>query len=150
MRSRSVRRAALAVASLLSFTILAACDEGKPKTPAATTPAAVPAARAGVDIAKARELMASGALVVDVREQVEWDGGHLPQARHVPAGAVGQRLAEIEQAAGGKDRPIVLHCASGRRSGKVKTTLEAAGFTNVVNGGGYRDLAEAPAAPPAP
>ena len=146
MRSRSVRRAALAVASLLSFAT--ACADDKPKAPSAPTAGAPTAARS--DPAKARELMARGALVVDVREAVEWDSGHLPQARHIPAGDIGQRLAEIEQAAGGKDRPIVLHCASGRRSGKVKTTLEAAGFTNVVNGGGYGDLVEAPPAAPTP
>ncbi len=150
MRTRitlSVRRATLALASVLALSA-AACNQDKPKAAAPAGPPAAAPAAPRVDTARARELIADGALVVDVREQTEWDGGHLPQARHIPAGAVGQRLAEIEQAAGGKDKPIVLHCAAGGRAAKAKAELEAAGFTNVTNGGGYRALAEAPAPPP--
>ena len=92
-----------------------------------------------VSASEARER--SSALFVDVREQDEWDEGHLPQAKHVPVAAVGDRLAEIEAAAGGKDKPIVVYCKAGGRAGRAKETLEAAGFTNVTNGGGYRALA---------
>ena len=42
---------------------------------------------------------------------------------------------------GGKDKPVVVYCKSGGRAGKAKQALEAAGFTRVVNGGGYRKLA---------
>ena len=41
----------------------------------------------------------------------------------------------------GKDKPVVVYCKSGGRAGKAKQALEAAGFTRVVNGGGYRKLA---------
>ncbi|MEZ4403843.1 MAG: rhodanese-like domain-containing protein [Kofleriaceae bacterium] len=123
---------------MLSLVIVAAlaagCDQ-KASTPAGAAPAAE------VDpVAAAKQLIASGALVLDVREQDEWDEGHLPQAKLFPVGTVAERLAEIETAAGGKDRPVVVYCKSGGRAGKAKQVLEAAGFTHVVNGGGYRGL----------
>ena len=36
--------------------------------------------------------------------------------------------------------PIVIHCASGMRAGKAKEILEAQGYTNVLNAGGYSGL----------
>jgi phage shock protein E len=111
---------------------IAAC--GKETDGAGTGAAADPAV-------EAKRLIASGALVIDVREQDEWDEGHLSQAKHVPVATVGQQVAEIEQAAGGKDRPIVVYCKAGGRAATAKQALEAAGFTRVTNGGGYRKLA---------
>ena len=138
---RSAHPAALVVASLLSLATVAACNEDKAKPSAPAGQVGAPAA-SGVDTAQARELIAGGALVVDVREQAEWDQGHLPQARLVPAGTVGDKLGEIEEAASGKDRPIVVHCKAGGRAAKAKAELEAAGFTNGVNGGGYSGLSK--------
>ena len=127
-------RSFAAVGLVLSLASLAACDQKPNQAKPSSTAAADPTA-------EARRLIAGGATVVDVREQDEWDEGHLPQAKHVPVAAVGERLAEIEAAAGGKDRPIVVYCKAGGRAGRAKETLEAAGFTNVTNGGGYRALA---------
>lgn len=116
-----------------------ACDKKAPDGGAAAGPG--PTATTTDPVADAKRLIAGGALVIDVREQDEWDEGHLAQATLIPVGSVGQRLAEIEQAAGGKDRPIVVYCRSGGRAGAAKDTLAAAGFTKVTNGGGYRKLA---------
>jgi phage shock protein E len=98
-------------------------------------------AKQGKDPAAARTLISSGALVLDVRTPEEFDEEHLPKATNVPVDKVGDRLAEIEQLAGGdKHRPIVVYCASGGRSAKAKRVLESAGYTRVVNGGGLDDL----------
>jgi|JI10StandDraft_1071094.scaffolds.fasta_scaffold205459_2 phage shock protein E len=114
------------------------CDESaRPPKAASAAPAAAPAD----PVAAAKAAIAAGATVIDVREQSEWDEGHLPQAKLVPVGSVGDKLAEIEALAGGKDKPIVLYCRSGSRAGHAKRTLESAGFTNIINGGGYRKLA---------
>jgi molybdopterin/thiamine biosynthesis adenylyltransferase/rhodanese-related sulfurtransferase len=71
----------------------------------------------------------SGAVVVDVRENEEWDAGHIPGARHVPRSYLESR---IEAAVADRDRPIVLYCASGNRSAYAAHTLEEMlGYTNV-------------------
>lgn len=130
-------RSALFVALALA---VAACGKDTSSAPGSTAPGAPTAAPAD-DTAVAKQLIATGAAVIDVREQDEWDEGHLPQAKLVPVGSVGDKLAEIEALAGGKDKPIVLYCRSGSRAGHAKRTLESAGFTNIINGGGYRKLA---------
>jgi sulfur-carrier protein adenylyltransferase/sulfurtransferase len=60
-------------------------------------------------------------LLVDVREQHEFEEGHIPGAVHVPRGHLESR---IEGAAGDKSQPIVLYCASGNRSALAAHTLE--------------------------
>ena len=88
-----------------------------------------------------RQLIADGALVLDVREQSEWDAGHLPTAHLVPVRELPARLAEVDAWTGGdKGKPVVVYCASGQRSERAKGILEAAGFTNVVNGGAFGAL----------
>ena len=55
-------------------------------------------------------------LVLDVREAEEFASGHLPDARNVPVGKLGDRIAEIEKY---KDKPLIVCCASGMRSSKA-------------------------------
>ena len=45
-------------------------------------------------------------------------------------------LSSAQLAHGDKSKPIVVYCAAGKRAARAKETLEAAGYTNVVNGGG--------------
>lgn len=88
-----------------------------------------------------KALIAAGAVVIDVRTAGEWDSGHLPAAHHLPVDEVPARLAEVAAWTGGdKSKPVVVYCASGNRSGRAKRALEQAGFTHVVNGGGYNSL----------
>ncbi len=71
----------------------------------------------------------SGAVVVDVRDNEEWDAGHIPGARHVPRSFLESR---IEGAIPDRDTPVVLYCASGNRSALAAKTLEdMLGYTNV-------------------
>src|ERR687885_1851349 len=60
-------------------------------------------------------------LLVDVREQHEFEEGHIPGAVHVPRGHLESR---IEGRAGDRSQPIVLYCASGQRSALAAHTLE--------------------------
>ncbi len=71
-----------------------------------------------------------GTLVLDVREAAEFAAGHLPRARHIPLGELGKRMDEIAKF---KDKPVVVTCRSGARSGSACRTLKKAGFTKVVN-----------------
>ena len=71
-------------------------------------------------------------LVIDVRQASEFETGHVPGARHLHAGDLPERLAELP-----RDRPIAAICASGYRSSVAAGLLRQAGFSDVsaVRGG---------------
>ena len=73
--------------------------------------------------AEAAEEIASGALVVDVREQVEWDAGHISGAVWIPLGELGSRVDELP-----RDRRMVIVCRTGSRSGYAADALHGAGY----------------------
>jgi rhodanese-related sulfurtransferase len=70
------------------------------------------------------------ALVLDVREQSEWADGHIGKAKHIPLGQLKTRLTELEKY---KDKPIVVVCRSGNRSGSACGTMKKAGFEKMYN-----------------
>jgi len=78
-------------------------------------------------------LLPRGVAVLDVRNQSEWDAGHLPGARHIQLGALEERLNEVP-----RDGVVVVHCQSGSRSAIAASLLAARGFSNIINlHGGY-------------
>jgi molybdopterin/thiamine biosynthesis adenylyltransferase/rhodanese-related sulfurtransferase len=93
---------------------------------------------AEVDAARAREVLdGREAIVVDVREQDEWDEGHIPGAIHIPRGNLESR---IERAAPDTARQVLLYCSVGNRSAFAAKTLEEMGYEDVVSlAGGFTD-----------
>jgi sulfur-carrier protein adenylyltransferase/sulfurtransferase len=79
---------------------------------------------------EAIRLVADGYRVIDVREQHEWDAGHVAGATLLPLGEVANRIAEV---APDRDAPILLHCRSGARSGRAAAYMQQLGYRNVVN-----------------
>ncbi len=75
--------------------------------------------------------VAAGALLVDVREQDEWDAGHAPTAQFLPLSALTERLDELP-----RDREVLVICQLGGRSARATALLNAEGFTavNVLGG----------------
>lgn len=69
-------------------------------------------------------------VIIDVREQSEWDEEHIPGAIHIPVGELSKRMAELEQY---KDSPVVMQCRSGGRSAKGASLLHEAGFKDIYN-----------------
>jgi len=69
-------------------------------------------------------------IVIDVREQHEWDAGHIPNTVHVPRGQLEARIPSIVP---DLTRPVVLSCLSGARSLLAAQTLHGLGYTNVAN-----------------
>lgn len=69
-------------------------------------------------------------VVLDVRSQGEFANGHLPHARLIPLGELKTRIGELDKF---KDRPILVHCATGNRSHNAARLLKAAGFKEVFN-----------------
>lgn len=88
----------------------------------------------GMEEIKAK--IASGALIVDVRTVGEYQSGHFPGALNIPVDQVEKRISEF----GEKDKPIIVYCASGGRSGSAKSYLESIGFTNITNAGGLSNM----------
>ena len=76
-----------------------------------------------VAAADAAEEIAGGALVVDVREPVEWDAGHIPGSVLIPLGELGARVGELP-----RDRRMVIVCRTGSRSGYAADALHGAGY----------------------
>ncbi len=74
---------------------------------------------------------ASGAILLDVREDDEWTAGHAPGAVHV-------RLGDLDARTFDTAAPVVAVCRSGNRSGLAATKLAAVGVTayNMVGGMG--------------
>lgn len=67
---------------------------------------------------QAQQRVANGALLIDVREQSEWDAGHMPGAKLIPMGQIPSRLSELP-----RDQEIIFTCRSGNRSGTIKDLL---------------------------
>ena len=76
-------------------------------------------------------LVADGTVLLDVREQDEWDAGHAPDARLLPLSELQDRVAELPA-----DTPLLVICHSGARSLRASTFLLAEGYeaTNVIGG----------------
>lgn len=68
--------------------------------------------------------------VLDVREAEEYDGplGHIPNAVHIPLGALAERADEVRS-----DLPVVTVCRAGGRSAQATVLLQRAGFSEIAN-----------------
>lgn len=86
---------------------------------------------------KAWSLIEQGALIIDVRTTEEYAAGHIANALHIPYQQIEQQFTQLEIR---KDRPVVLYCRSGNRSGKAYATLENLGYSALHNGGGLKAL----------
>jgi len=76
----------------------------------------------------ADELRTGAVAVLDVRDESEWDEGHLAEAIHLPLATLASRLGDIP-----RGRPIVVHCQAGSRSAIAASILTASGMPYVRN-----------------
>ena len=76
----------------------------------------------------------NGPVVIDVRNDAEWNEGHIPNAINIPLGQLAQRIDEIPE-----DANVVVQCQGGGRSSIAASLLQKMGRKNVANlTGGYR------------
>jgi len=68
------------------------------------------------------------AAVLDVREDGEFNEGHILNAIHIPLGLLEARLDEIEAY---KEKPLIVYCRSGQRSAKAGAILRRQGFQSL-------------------
>ncbi|MGO4106752.1 rhodanese-like domain-containing protein [Paenibacillus sp. YAF4_2] len=69
--------------------------------------------------------------LIDVREDDEWESGHIQEAVSLPLSVFGERFGELP-----KDESLIMVCRSGGRSGKACDFLDAQGYkvTNMTGG----------------
>jgi rhodanese-related sulfurtransferase len=95
---------------------------------------------------EARDLIAQGALVVDVRDGTEVANGKVKGAVHAQRGLI-EFKADPEMPshdpAFQKDRTVIVYCASGGRSAMAGKTLQDMGYTDVRNLGGFKGWVDA-------
>lgn len=80
-------------------------------------------------------LKKQGAILLDVRSEVEFAVDHAPGTRNVPLNELSQHLRDIPTTV-----PVVVGCASGTRSGMAKLLLKKNGYPQVYNIGNWRNF----------
>jgi rhodanese-related sulfurtransferase len=74
--------------------------------------------------------------IVDVRETDEFIAGHVPNAQHLPLSKLAERIGELDKF---KDKPLIVCCATGMRSGKACKEFTKQGFSRLHSLGGGVD-----------
>lgn len=82
-----------------------------------------------------KELVAKGALIIDVRTPGEYSDGHINKSINIPLNILPQKVNELKK----KNKPIITVCRSGSRSGMAKSMLLKQGL-EVYNGGAWISL----------
>ena len=138
--TRSPRRRAAAVLAASALLLgAAACSGDEPAgTSEPASSAAVDDSAAPIAAADAIARIADGAEVIDVRTPEEFDAGHLDGAVNIDyqAADFADRVEQLP-----REASYVVYCASGNRATGAVERMRELGFTDVVNGGGYADLA---------
>ena len=75
-----------------------------------------------------------GAVLVDVRDPMEYAGGHIPGSINVPVGSIAMAADAMPDT--DKDKPVYVYCLTGMRSRRAAQILCESGFTDVTNLGG--------------
>ena len=84
---------------------------------------------------EAKEMMDTQEVVIlDVREQNEYDSGHIPGAVLLPVGTIDETTAA--EVIPEKDSTVLVYCRSGNRSKTASSTLAELGYTNIYEFGG--------------
>ena len=84
---------------------------------------------------EAKEMMdTQEVIILDVREQDEYDSGHIPAAVLLPVGTIDETTAA--EVIPDKDSTVLVYCRSGNRSKTASSTLAELGYTNIYEFGG--------------
>ena len=77
------------------------------------------------------------AIIIDVRDDAEFKGGHLLSARNFPVGKLDERMHEI-------DKEVLVYCDSGMRATRALAKLKKNGFTSLFSlSGGLKEWEKA-------
>jgi rhodanese-related sulfurtransferase len=88
-----------------------------------------------------RLINSEDAVLLDLREVKEYEGGRLPNATHIPLSQLASRGSELRKFTG---RPVIAYCDRGNRSRLAKSVLKKLGFDQIYTlQGGIRAWREA-------
>ena len=120
------------------FVLLASCGNGAKESADGQTDPAEALAYEQITAEAAKAIMDSDAdcIILDVREQDEFDGGHIPGAILIPYTEID---AKAEEMLPDKESLILVYCRSGRRSKIASESLAKLGYTDVREFGGIID-----------
>jgi phage shock protein E len=90
----------------------------------------------GIEKTDYKQLLAEGAIILDVRSNGEFAGGHIQGSINIPVNKLNENLHQFKD----KSKNVITCCASGMRSATAKGILETHGFANVHNGGSWQIL----------
>ena len=115
---------------LLAVMMLTACGQAKENDQGAVY--------VNITAEEAKRIIDSedGYIILDVREQDEYDAGHIPEAILIPYTQIGETANEMRP---DKDQLILVSCRSGRRSKLAAEALVELGYTNIKEFGGIID-----------
>ena len=82
-----------------------------------------------------KQLVAEGALIVDVRSPAEFKGGHIKNSINIPLDTIPTQAAALKK----HNKTIITCCRSGARSGMAVSALKTAGIT-AHNGGPWNEM----------
>ena len=111
---------------LIIMTVFACQQEAEPAADTAIDPAGLPA-NISVETTAAVQNH-EDVILIDVREQWEYDEAHIPGVTLIPMSELESRVSEFPT-----DKEVILTCRSGNRSGQVLSYLEELGYDNVHN-----------------
>ena len=83
-----------------------------------------------------KDALQKGAIIIDVRHVNEYDQGRVPESINIPLNMISFNIERIK----GMERPVVLCCASGNRSGQAARILKSNGIKEVHNGGSWMSV----------
>lgn len=81
------------------------------------------------------DFLAKEAIIIDVRTTGEFASGHIKGSKNIPLDKIGTKISEIQKL----NKPIIVCCRSGMRSGQAASILKQNNI-EVVNGGGWESL----------
>ena len=115
---------------LLAVMMLTACGQDKENDQGAVY--------TNITAEEAKQIMDTeeGYIILDVREQDEYDAGHIPGAILIPYTQIAEKTEDV---LADKDQLILVYCRSGRRSKIAAEALVELGYTNIKEFGGIID-----------
>ena len=82
------------------------------------------------------EYLQNGAVVIDVRTEMEFAEGHVQGSKNIPLGIIGSQIDKIKK----MNKPIITCCRSGARTGSAENVLKQNGI-DAINGGPWGNVA---------
>jgi rhodanese-related sulfurtransferase len=70
-----------------------------------------------------------GVVLLDVRDQTQFESGHIVDSRHIPSGELATRVEALKKY---RDKPVVVYCDNGFASAAAARILRGSGFTKVA------------------